>query len=109
MPSMEDYMHKAGIAGSVCAIVSAGLHPLDVTKIRMQNQISIKYKGLISGVLLIYQEEGFNGLSKGLATSVYRELTYSTIRIGAYEPIRYSLATYIGHDPKYTNPFIKVE
>jgi len=53
---LDDLFTKAAIAGCVCAIVSAGLNGLDVTKIRIQNQCvnDIRYTGLISGVRRIF-------------------------------------------------------
>lgn len=88
----SDVVVKALIAGTVCAFVSAFLNPLDVTKIRMQNQSDskhgLKYKGMISGALCILREEGIAGWAKGLSASMIREVTYSSVRMGAYEPIR---------------------
>lgn len=34
----EPYIFKALLSGGVCAFVTAFLNPIDVTKIRMQNQ-----------------------------------------------------------------------
>lgn len=86
----HNVLKQSAIAGLVCAAVSAILNPMDVTKIRMQNQTGriLKYKGLISGARVIVTEEGWRGLTLGMEASVFRELTYSTVRIGAYEPLR---------------------
>lgn len=94
--SVSDTLVKAGIAGVACAIISAGLNPLDVTKVRMQNQTDVaiherKYKSVIQSARVIFREEGVAGLMRGVTPSICRELTYSSIRIGAYEPIRYAL------------------
>lgn len=115
-PSIKSYFDliiddvvKALIAGGVCAVVSAFLNPMDVTKIRMQNQVADtkKYSGFISGMRLILKEEGLYGLSKGMEASMLREISYSSIRIGAYEPLRRSFASLLGHDPKHTTPVVK--
>ena len=57
---MEDFIAKAGIGGGVCAMVSASLNPIDVTKIRMQNESrsSSRYSGLIDAMKKIFREEG---------------------------------------------------
>lgn len=76
----------------------------------MQNQHTgqtIKYKSLLQGVYTILREEGTGGLTKGLSASMMRELTYSSIRIGLYEPLRTFFATSLGHDPRDTTPIIK--
>jgi hypothetical protein len=77
MTSNRDELLKAGIAGSVCAFVSAFLNPLDVTKIRLQNQksTSLVYRGMISGALRIFEQEGMAGWAKGLTPSMMREMT----------------------------------
>lgn len=95
--SVSDTLAKAWIAGVACAIISSFLNPLDVTKVRMQNQSDLlsleqkKYKTVIQSARLLLREEGFAGLMRGVTPSIFRELTYSSVRIGAYEPIRFSL------------------
>jgi len=51
-------------------------------------------------------EEGFTGLSRGVVASMIREVVYSSIRMGAYEPIRHIL-THNSVDPAHTSPLIK--
>lgn len=103
----ETYIIKALISGVSCAIVSVILNPFDVVKIRMQNH-SDAYpwpeRNLFKGALHIYKEEGIRGLGRGIEASVLRELLYSSIRIGAYEPIRHMLHA---DDPKTASPFVK--
>lgn len=50
-------------------------------------------KGLIRGTLRIISNEGILGLYKGLSASLLREATYSTIRMGLYEPIKSLIQT----------------
>jgi hypothetical protein len=93
--TIADIFAKAAIAGVVCACASLFLNPLDVVKVRMQNQVGqegIKYKGMISGSLLIAREEGLRGLAQGLGPSMWREMFYSTLRLGSYEPLRNLMA-----------------
>jgi hypothetical protein len=56
----------------------------------MQNN-SLEYpwsdKSFMGGLSRIYREEGWVGLSRGMHATILRELLYSTIRMGAYEPI----------------------
>lgn len=105
----NNFLSKAGIAGSVCAVVSAGLNPVDVTKIRMQNQAgtgsSLKYQGVLSGAMRILREEGWRGWAKGMEPSMMREMTYSSVRIGAYEPLRALLSR--GGSSTETSPSVK--
>jgi len=100
-------LQQAAIAGVVCAGVSACLNPFDVTKIRLQIQSGSlpKYNGLVSGMRVILREEGWRGLAKGVEPSVFRELSYSTVRIGAYEPLRGLISG--GSHATETNPAVK--
>ncbi|RYY88670.1 solute carrier family 25 protein [archaeon] len=107
----ESTFVKAGIAGFVCAIVAGGLNGFDVTKIRLQNQSATQqqaYQGMIQGMMKIYREEGIRGLGKGIEPSMLREITYSSVRIGGYEPIRRTLSSFSSiDDPINTSPLIK--
>ena len=48
----------------------------------------------------IWKEEGVrNGICKGLEASMLREATYSTMRLGLYEPIKHLMNA---DDPKTT-------
>lgn len=103
----EGFFTKAAIAGCSCAVVSACLNPFDVTKIRMQNQSEKLYTGMIHGIRRILTEEGPRGLLKGVETSMIREVCYSSIRIGGYEPIR-KVLTKDGSNPADTSPLVKL-
>jgi hypothetical protein len=109
----ESFLTKAAIGGFAGSIASAALNGLDVTKVRMQNQAATdrRYTGLIPGVKRIFREEGFEGLTKGLRPSMYRELSYSSIRFGGYEPMRKFLSTTFTDNKEGrstdTNPLIK--
>jgi hypothetical protein len=111
--SSDSFFLKAAISGAVCSTISAALNGFDVTKIRMQNQPATnrKYTGLIPGMKVIYREEGFAGLAKGIHASMLREVTYSSLRIGGYEPIRKFLSTTLAgksvENNAETNPLIK--
>lgn len=105
----ETHFTKALIAGVVCSQISLVLNPLDVVKVRMQNQVGVqgvKYPGMISGAMIIAREEGLRGLAHGLGPSMMRELFYSTLRLGSYEPIR-NLMAGEGVSNANTSPMIK--
>ena len=107
MTEKNDIFIKMAIAGTSCAMVSSLLNPVDVTKIRMQNQSKsnqILYKNFFQATLKIITDEGIIGWCRGLPASIYRELSYSSIRIGAYEPIRYKLCDIT---QSQTSPLVK--
>jgi hypothetical protein len=62
-------------------------------------------RSFLVGLKKLYQTEGSGGLSRGLSATILRELLYSTIRIGAYEPLLHLLNS--GGDQQYPSPIIK--
>ena len=48
---------------------------------------------MLRGIRTIMYEEGVMGLYKGLSSSLLREATYSTVRMGLYEPFKNLLRT----------------
>ncbi len=110
-PANENYFYKSLIGGVSCGIASALLNPFDVTKIRMQNQKghNPNYSNIVAGCKTILREEGPRGLMRGLTPSMFREISYSSVRMGAYDPIRDALAHHLNdhEDPKFTSPLVK--
>lgn len=82
------------IGGLSCGTASTLTNPLDVVRIRMQNRAAgdARYSGMLSALRLTFREEGMAGMTRGLYASWARELTYSSARIGLYDPIRLALA-----------------
>ncbi|XP_076161465.1 dicarboxylate carrier 1 isoform X1 [Ptiloglossa arizonensis] len=73
------YFGGLSSAGAACIT-----HPLDLIKVHLQTQ----QEGKISVVRLtasIVQKQGILALYNGLSASLLRQLTYSTMRFGAYE------------------------
>ena len=62
---------KFSIGGMSCGVASTLTNPLDVVRIRLQNQVAgsgVK-DGMISGMKRIVTEEGMRGLTRGLYAS----------------------------------------
>ncbi|XP_070558897.1 mitochondrial substrate carrier family protein ucpB-like [Ptychodera flava] len=105
------------LAGTSCMCAAFVTNPIDVIKIRMQleGELATKrgvailknryYDGFIKGGIRIVKDEGIGGLYKGVVPSLIREGTYSTIRLGAYEPIKVWLGA---TDPAHTVLWKKV-
>ncbi len=76
-------------------------HPVDTIKVRLQlnGELSGARGDVISTMI---QKEGFTSLWKGLSASLLREGSYSTIRMGLYEPLKHALAS-----PNETEPLWK--
>jgi hypothetical protein len=70
-------------------VAAAVTHPVDTLKVRLQLQGELSSK-VVSGNILrtIITEEGILVLYKGLSASLLREASYSTIRMGLYQPFK---------------------
>mgnify|MGYP001162018986 CR=1 FL=1 len=66
--------------GAVCTVMFT--HPIDFYKTRLQ--FGIKSNGFKS----IYQTYGVTGFWTGIKPAILRESTYTTARIGLYEPVK---------------------
>lgn len=98
----------AGISNMCGAFVT---NPVNVIKVRMQldgalssNQERL-YGSFLSGMLRIGRNEGLTGLWRGTGAALLREASYSSIRMGAYEPFKMMLG---GDDRAHTALWIKV-
>eukprot|EP00249_Psilotum_nudum_P014063 c24642_g1_i3 orf=394-1260(-) len=86
-------------------------NPVNVVKVRMQLDGALSsttdrvYAGLLSGIWRVGREEGINRLWRGTGAALLREASYSSIRMGAYEPLKRVLG---GHDPAHTPLWIKI-
>ncbi|CAE7877993.1 ucpB, partial [Symbiodinium sp. KB8] len=86
-------------------------NPIDVAKIRLQLQglggshAGPKYKGFLDCMVQVGRTEGLHGLFKGLVPCILREMSYSSIRLGLYEPTKELLG---GSDRHNTPLWMKV-
>lgn len=115
----EKQQHGAGtvvaLAGTSNVIAASVTNPIDVVKIRLQMAgEGVRAAGSASGggVLGTFRSvvatEGIGGLYRGLSASLCREMSYSGIRMGMYEPTRRRLAGALGVDPAATPLYLKV-
>ncbi|GAQ87019.1 mitochondrial substrate carrier protein [Klebsormidium nitens] len=92
----------AGVSNMTAAAIT---NPVNVVKVRMQLDGALVagqeryYKGIFRGIARIAQEEGVLALWKGTSAALLREASYSSIRMGAYEPLKELLGA---HDPAHT-------
>lgn len=110
--TIEESLIRMGLAGISSMVACSFTHPIDTIKIRLQKEgegvsgthKQKKYYNILRGIKVITKEEGFLALYKGLIPSLLREASYSTLRLGLYEPFKELLG---GTDPKNTPIWIK--
>jgi len=82
-------LEKCLAGGIGCGVSGFITNPMDVVKIRNQQYGGARYSGFFSTFKIIYvEEQGIRGLLKGAKATVIREMTYSSFRMGMYEPIK---------------------
>jgi hypothetical protein len=85
---INNTMMQLMAAGSAAMITVTNIHPIDLVKTRLQ--VSSKYNniGMMRSFKTIYIEEGLSSFWKGIYAAWLREASYTSIRLGLYEPIK---------------------
>lgn len=82
------------LAGCSSIAAQTCTHPIETVKARMQISSEAgrtnkgNYGGILSSIKSIVANEGVGGLYKGIAAAYMRELVYSSLRLGLYEPFK---------------------
>lgn len=72
-------------AGLANAMSAASTNWADVTKVRQQLEMERKRRSFLAVGSSMIRKEGLKSMANGVTASCLREMTYSTIRMGAYE------------------------
>eukprot|EP00747_Dinoflagellata_sp_TGD_P032686 gnl/TRDRNA2_/TRDRNA2_136143_c0_seq2.p1 gnl/TRDRNA2_/TRDRNA2_136143_c0~~gnl/TRDRNA2_/TRDRNA2_136143_c0_seq2.p1 ORF type:complete len:315 (-),score=50.68 gnl/TRDRNA2_/TRDRNA2_136143_c0_seq2:78-989(-) len=103
---------QVALAGISNAMAACCTNPMDVIKVRMQMDgegaakgSAQRYRGVAHCGAEIFRSEGPQGFYRGIAASVMREMSYSGIRLGLYEPTKQALGA---TDPKRTSLGLKI-
>lgn len=84
----ETPFYFGGAASCTAAII---VHPLDLTKVRLQNAKGTNNANMFSTMVSIIKNEGPLKIYAGLSASILRQATYSTVRLGGYETMKQAL------------------
>lgn len=76
------------MAGSAAVITVTFIHPIDVVKTRIQISAEYGALGMFGTVSKVSGEEGVLALWKGVNAAWLREASYTSLRLGLYEPIK---------------------
>ncbi|KAJ3002692.1 hypothetical protein HKX48_002150, partial [Thoreauomyces humboldtii] len=102
----QDSTLRHTAAGAAAGLLSSVLVcPLDVLKIRIQNQVYRKgvvqkYRGTVSGLQIIWREEGIRGLYRGLGTTTIAYIFDRAIWFGTYSRLKETMANAAGRSPE---------
>jgi len=82
-PTMKKpgFLESMSLAGTTAIIVVNFTHPIEVVKTRMQVMANYSIAGML-------KSEGYMSLYKGIQAGYFREASYTSIKLGAYAPIK---------------------
>ena len=92
---------QLGLAGAACTVAQGTIHWVETTMVRQQ--LATNQQNMLRTIQHIVRTEGAPALYRGFAAAGMRELSYSSLRFGLYEPIKKSL----GAEDPATTPFYK--
>ncbi|KAI9020202.1 mitochondrial carrier domain-containing protein [Phycomyces nitens] len=79
--------------GLASCIATAIVHPFDLAKVRLQSAKGANKASMLNTLSSIARNEGFLGLYNGISASLLRQATYSTVRFGAYDKLKYQFTS----------------
>lgn len=79
---VPQYLAVASFAKLIAAVAT---YPHEVIRTRLREAGSVIYKGVFSGLALIYRQEGIRGLYGGMAAHLLRVVPNAAIMFLAYE------------------------
>ncbi|GKY91812.1 hypothetical protein MPSEU_000152800 [Mayamaea pseudoterrestris] len=96
---------QVGMAGSAAVITVTFIHPIDVVKTRIQISSEYSSLGMFGTVGKIVSDEGMTSLWKGVNAAWLREASYTSLRLGLYEPIKIVFGA-TGSDATFAKKFL---
>ena len=90
---LEKLLKNVACAGGAAVTTCTFVHPIDLLKVRLQIQGEAgrqtkQYNGVRGVISTVYAEEGLLAFYKGIGAAWCREGSYTSLRIGLYEPIK---------------------
>lgn len=96
-------LQQVGMAGTAAVITVTFIHPIDVIKTRIQISPEYGALGMPGTFKRIAANEGITALWKGVNAAWLRESSYTSLRLGLYEPCKVAF----GCTTPETTTFIK--
>lgn len=85
---MTDAMTSLWLGGLASMVAGLVTHPVDTCKVRLQNSRKAEYTNMFQTAAKVVRQEGVRALYKGVGAALLREGSYSTLRLGLYEPYK---------------------
>jgi hypothetical protein len=92
---------QVGMAGGAAVVTVSFIHPIDVVKTRIQISSEYGKLGMGGTISKVAGEEGVMALWKGVNAAWLREASYTSLRIGLYEPVKVAFGANEANAPFY--------
>jgi len=99
-PRKPSLFESMGLGGCSAMFAVNFTHPIELVKTRMQ----VSGNGIAQTVTAVLKEEGASSFWKGIVFAYGRELSYTSIKLGAYAPVRDALGA--GGDSPFYMKFL---
>jgi len=86
--SQPSLLQQLGMAGSAAVITVTFIHPIDVVKTRIQISKEYAAAGILGSGKMIIAKDGVLALWGGVNAAWMREASYTSLRLGLYEPCK---------------------
>ena len=84
----DEVLINLGLSGIACSIAQSVVMPFETTMVRQQLASNAERQGFFASLTTIIRSEGSRSLYRGIEAAILREMSYSTLRFGLYEPFR---------------------
>jgi hypothetical protein len=84
----DEVFINLGLSGVACSMAQSVVMPFETTMVRQQLATAAERRGLIASLRAIARQEGLRALYRGIEAALIREMSYSTLRFGLYEPLK---------------------
>merc|ERR1712086_3671 len=94
MSETKKLLTGVGCAGGAAVITVSFIHPIDVVKTRLQiageagGASTKQYNGVTGVIKTVLADEGASAFYKGIQAAWLREASYTSLRLGLYEPAK---------------------
>ena len=94
MSETKKLLTGVGCAGGAAVITVSFIHPIDVVKTRLQiageagGASTKQYNGVTGVIKTVLADEGASAFYKGIQAAWMREASYTSLRLGLYEPAK---------------------
>lgn len=89
-----EFMAAGAVSKTVASCIA---YPHEVARTRLREEGS-KYHAFWQTLFLVYKEEGFRGVYRGLTTQLIRQIPNTAIMMATYEAVVYILTTRMTND-----------